>query len=167
MPRTNVESIAVRFGRPGESDAACLERAMVALSSGFIPAVNWLGTQPGYVFKCSEFGLGYYRDTGSSNATGAGAKSSNLSLEQEQTAWQFAEGCELQLHSAIGLQRELSESEEALLKVCLHYFRRRTARVSGLSASAPVSNIQNRLSTRLWLGMICTDSIVVVATGAA
>ena len=98
---------------------------MVALSSGFIPAVTWLGKQPGYVFKCSEFGLGYYRDnagdTRNSTAIDAGEKRNCLSREQEQTAWQFAEGCELQLYSATGLQRELSESEAALLKVCAHF----------------------------------------------
>ena len=112
----------------GESDAACLERAMNALSSGFVPAASWLGHQPGYAFKCSDFGLGYYPDMpGDTNtSTATAARPDATSLEAEQVAWQFAEGCEVQLRGTNGvggLPGELSESAEALLKVS-HVVRR-------------------------------------------
>jgi hypothetical protein len=97
---------------------------MLALSSGFIPAATWLGIQPGYAFKCSDFGLGYYPDipgdTNTSTATAARAEATSLSVEEEQVAWQFAEGCALQLRGTNGVGGvlgELSENAAALLKV--------------------------------------------------
>jgi|EP01043_Picozoa_sp_COSAG02_P066566 hypothetical protein len=95
---------------------------MIALNNGFIPAANWLGIQAGYVFKCSDFGLGYYLDNApdanSSITVSTRAGPSSLSIEEEQVAWQFAEGCEAQLCGGNGVNGlELSENEAALLKV--------------------------------------------------
>ena len=95
---------------------------MIALNNGFIPAANWLGIQAGYVFKCSEFGLGYYLDkahgTNGSVTVATTAGPSSLSMEEEQVAWQFAEGCEAQLRGGNVVNGlELSENEAALLKV--------------------------------------------------
>ena len=124
----------------GESDAACLERAMTALGNGFIPAANWLGIQAGYVFKCSEFGLGYYRDTESSNVASARSTHSGLSAEEKRAAWQFAEGCEMRLRGANSLSappRELSESEAAILQVRLiQELRSDCLRMTSLAAAA-------------------------------
>jgi hypothetical protein len=128
------------------SDAACLERAVVALSSGYVPVGSWSGRQPGYVFKCAEFGLGYYPDdnpllsaagtsssTGTSGATAeAGQAGASLSLAEEQTAWQFAEGCELQLQLRDGGQKQLGQSEAALLKELPDLERRAAAGVQDL-----------------------------------
>ena len=93
---------------------------MVALNSGFIPATTWLGIYPGFVFKCSEFGLGYYRDAESSNVASARSTRSGLSVEEQRAAWQFAEGCEMRLCGANSLRAlpgEISESEAAILQV--------------------------------------------------
>jgi hypothetical protein len=136
------------------SDAACLERAVVALSSGYVPVGSWSGRQPGYVFKCAEFGLGYYPDdnpllsaagtsssTGTSGATAeAGQAGASLSLAEEQTAWQFAEGCELQLQLRDGGQKQLGQSEAALLKELPDLERRAAAGVQDLRHGSENSN---------------------------
>ena len=95
---------------------------MIALNNGFIPAANWLGIQAGYVFKCSEFGLGYYLDkahcTNGSVTVSTTVRPSSLSIEQEQVAWQFAEGCQAKLRGGNVVNGvELSDNEAALLKV--------------------------------------------------
>ena len=97
----------------GESHSACLERALRALGSGFLPAATWCGKQQGFVFKSAEFGLGYYPDLSSPQVLGLGSAAASAGkLTDEQVAWQFGDGCALLLKEAVAL----SPTEEALLK---------------------------------------------------
>ena len=100
----------------GESHSACLERALRALGSGFLPALTWCGKQHGFVFKSAEFGLGYYPDQSGSEVLDLGSAAAATGAKGEeasQTAWQFGGGCSLRLLTGAVA---LSPTEEALLK---------------------------------------------------
>ena len=121
----------VAVGGGQVSDAACLERAMTALGNGFIPAAIGWGSGP--MFSSALVRFSYYLDkTHGTNGsvTVAQQQDSSLSMEEEQVAWQFAEGREAQLRGGNVVNGlELSENEAALLKVrraqlnCRHCMR--------------------------------------------